>query len=142
MLVSCMAAAGFFYAVAGGPRAISASLLGASIGTALLMWPFAKGFLGGGDVKLLGAVGAWVGASGAVRISLLAAVVGGALALIYLVQMKRWQRALVRRTLVGFARSGELMVPPPEELDRVRGIPSGVAIAIAAIIVLVSEGWP
>ncbi|HWL85685.1 MAG TPA: A24 family peptidase [Polyangiaceae bacterium] len=138
-LVSSIAAAGFVHAAAvGGPRAALASLLGAGAGMALLIWPFARGLLGGGDVKLLGAVGGWVGVAGVLRVLLVGAVLGGFLALFFLLRLPRCQRADVRRNLVIFARSGELVVPAPADLDHARGIPYGLALIAAAMWVLIS----
>ena len=142
VLVSSIAAAGFVHAaIVGGPRAALASLLGAGAGIALLVWPFARGLMGGGDVKLLGAVGAWLGVAGTVRVLLIGAVAGGFLALAFLFRLTRGERYDVRRNLTTFARSGELTVPPPEQLaqlQRSRGIPYGLAFTASAIWVLVS----
>ena len=44
--------------------------------------PFALGGLGGGDVKLLGALGAWLGVTNVVWLALYTGVAGGVLALV------------------------------------------------------------
>ncbi|WP_394841981.1 A24 family peptidase [Pendulispora brunnea] len=132
-LVSSIAAAGIVHAAAAlGPRGAAASLLGAGAGVALLAWPFVRGVLGGGDVKLLGAVGAWIGAAETVRVLLLGAVLGGVLALGFLLSLTRSQRAGVRRNVASFT------VPSVEHLDRARAVPYGLALAGAAAWVLLS----
>jgi prepilin peptidase CpaA len=57
------------------------SVEGLFVGAAIFFVPFALGGLGGGDVKLLAALGAWVGPADAAWIALYAGVAGGVLAL-------------------------------------------------------------
>ena len=49
------------HAVAGGLPEASAALLGGLVGLAVFFPIFALGGLGGGDVKLMAALGAWIG---------------------------------------------------------------------------------
>jgi prepilin peptidase CpaA len=58
-----------------------ASLAGAAVGLALLLPLFAKRWVGGGDVKLLAGLGAWVGPHAVVWTALCGLVGGGAVAL-------------------------------------------------------------
>ena len=129
-LVAAIAAGGVVHAlVASGARAAMASVLGALAGVALLAWPFCRGVLGGGDVKLLGALGAWVGVMGALRTLLFGSLLGGLLSLVYLVRLRRTDRSRVGAVLWSFAREGTLDVPAPENLSRARGIPYAIALA-------------
>jgi len=68
----------------GGISAASASMLGLLLGGALLFPLFALGKFGGGDVKLLAAIGALRGASFVWRATLLGAASGGVLAVVFL----------------------------------------------------------
>jgi prepilin peptidase CpaA len=129
-LVATIAAGGVIHAfAASGPRAVIASILGAVAGVALLAWPFSRGVLGGGDVKLLGAVGACVGVVGALRALLYGSLLGGLLSLVFLVRLKRTDRSQVGAVLRSFALGGTLDVPAPEKLSRARGIPYAIALA-------------
>jgi prepilin peptidase CpaA len=75
------ALAGFvFHCVAGGPSAGIGSAVGWLVGIAIFFIPFALGGLGAGDVKLLGAIGAWLGPMNAVWVGLYAGAAGGVLA--------------------------------------------------------------
>jgi prepilin peptidase CpaA len=65
---------------AGGTIGLSSALLGTVLGFGLLLPAFALGAMGGGDVKLLTAIGAWTGPIGVVVVLLLATLVGGAIA--------------------------------------------------------------
>src|SRR6202034_1502829 len=49
-----------YHALAGGLHGLQASLLGMLFGFAVLIVPYAMGGIGGGDVKLMAAVGAWL----------------------------------------------------------------------------------
>jgi len=55
------AAALIFHAATGGVSGVERSVLGWATGVALLLAPYALGGMGGGDVKLVGALGAWLG---------------------------------------------------------------------------------
>jgi prepilin peptidase CpaA len=71
------------------------AILGLLVGFGITFILFAIGALGGGDVKLMGAVGAWVGPAGALAVFCLAAIIG---MLIVIVQAI-WQGRL--KTLIG-----------------------------------------
>jgi prepilin peptidase CpaA len=64
--------------LAGGLNAIA----GLVVGAALMFVPFALGGMGAGDVKLLGALGAWLGPVDAVWLVLYTGIAGGAIALV------------------------------------------------------------
>jgi prepilin peptidase CpaA len=99
---------------------------------------FALGGMGGGDVKLLGAVGALAGAVAATETLILAFLFGGVIALAKLAWHGRLFRTLGRtlRTLVAFVVPG-LGRPKvePDEPKRLE-IKFGVAIAIATLATL------
>ncbi len=58
------------------------SLQGLVTGFAILLIPFLLGGMGGGDVKLLAALGSWIGTSGVFNLFLYGALAGGIIALI------------------------------------------------------------
>jgi prepilin peptidase CpaA len=60
----------------GGPLSTGQAAVGMLAGMALPLMLFALGALGGGDVKLLAGVGAWLGALAAVQVFCLAAIFG------------------------------------------------------------------
>jgi prepilin peptidase CpaA len=62
------------------------AVTGLSLGCLLLAIPFALGGMGGGDVKCLGTVGAWMGPDRIFWIFLYGAMAGGVLALFLLVR--------------------------------------------------------
>ena len=75
----------------GGFQGFTHSLLGASVGVALLYLPFLLGGMGGGDVKLLGSLGAFVGPVAVIKIFLAAAVFGGFFSLVEIIRKRAWR---------------------------------------------------
>jgi len=74
-------AACLYHLAASGFTGLSVPVFGWLAGVALLFLPFALGGLGAGDVKLLGALGAWLGAFEIVWVVLFTGVAGGILAI-------------------------------------------------------------
>ncbi len=70
----------FHLAVAGGPG-LKFSLLGLAMGLGIFIVPFLLGGMGGGDVKLLAGLGAWLGPKSILITALYTGVAGGVLAL-------------------------------------------------------------
>lgn len=79
-----------------------ASVLGLLIGFFLPFILFALGALGGGDVKLLAGIGAWMGALGVFQVFVIAALVGLVIVLI--------QSAVQGRLVTLFRNSAVLMI--------------------------------
>ncbi|MCA9665371.1 MAG: prepilin peptidase [Myxococcales bacterium] len=96
--------------------------LGAALGAMIvLLVPFAKGWLGGGDVKLFVALAAWLGPKAFVTALVAATLAGGVLAIAMLA--RRGRRALSLR-----------------EASRSGGVPYAVAIAIGGLLVVLRAG--
>jgi prepilin peptidase CpaA len=77
------AAAGVAYQIAmnGGNGAVMGAA-GWGVGVAFLLLPFALGGIGAGDVKLMAALGAWLGPADALWLGLYSGVAGGVMALV------------------------------------------------------------
>lgn len=82
-----------YYAWFKGFTGITFSALGLAVGIALLILPYLLGIMGAGDVKLLGAIGAFVGPVGVVKVFLWASMAGG----IYAVVVFIFHRGLLKR---------------------------------------------
>jgi prepilin peptidase CpaA len=76
------AGAAGFYLVEDGVRGMAWSAAGWLVGLAMFLPFFALRGIGGGDVKLMAALGAWVGPGVAVWVGLWAALAGGPMALL------------------------------------------------------------
>ena len=75
---------------------LGASLLGTAVGLGLLLPAYAIGGMGAGDVKLLGGVGAWVGATATFYAFCVSALAGGLIALAMVAYRRRWQHHQVQ----------------------------------------------
>jgi prepilin peptidase CpaA len=89
---------------------------------------FSRGWLGGGDVKLLAAATLWAGPAGTPALLLLTAVLGGFLALFLLMPLGN-QFATAARGLLGQPSFATGLATP---------VPYGIAIAGAGLIVVLS----
>ena len=70
-----------YHLTTAGWSGLGHALGGLVVGLAVFLMPFALGGLGGGDVKLVAALGAWLGPSDALWLALYTALSGGVLAL-------------------------------------------------------------
>lgn len=86
-------------------------------------WMFAAGHIGGGDVKLLAALGLWVDLKGAVGLLATVFLAGGLLAIVYLA------RRMMAKGVRG-ARRGD---------TKDAGIPYGLAIVAGSSIVFAAQ---
>ena len=113
------AAPSFYGALAAIGCALAVFLVGAVL--------FARGYLGGGDVKLLSAATLWAGPAGTPELLMLTGVLGGALAL-FLLAPFGGHLVMAARALLG-----QPMLDAGH--GRTTAVPYGVAIAGAALIV-------
>ena len=75
-LTLCIAATGLVHAMAAPHGSISNAMLGLLLGFTLMLPQFLIGALGGGDVKLMAGIGAWLGWTGAFQVFIAASIVG------------------------------------------------------------------
>jgi prepilin peptidase CpaA len=132
--VLVLASGGIMHAAfAAGARGALAAVLGVVAGMALLYYQFVRGWMGAGDVKLLGAIGSVTGVLGVVIVLLAGSVLGGLLSMIAMARLPKQERKDVRQRLLSSVISGDLL--PADEATRLphhRGVPYGVALAAAA----------
>lgn len=124
-----------------GRHGLETGIFGALLGGAVLFLPFLARGIGGGDVKLMAAVGAWIGMEHALALILATAIAGGALALGYVVVHRRtadtiWRVASVIRfhLVSGIQPHADLHVHPTDSIH----FPYSLAIAAGTFFVLVS----
>jgi len=102
-------------ALTGGPAAVGASAGGWIVAAAVWLPFYLLGGMGAGDVKLMAAIGAWLGPAAAIHVALYTAMAGGVLALtIACVQgslrqtFSNLQMLFLHWRVVGFAPHAEL----------------------------------
>lgn len=114
----------------------AASAVGALTGLAVFFPFFALGGMGGGDVKLMAAIGAWIGWRDVVSTALYAAVAGGVLALAVSLATGYLATALGNlRRLVRYWRVVGLRPEPSLTLESGRGprLPYAVPILVGLV---------
>jgi prepilin peptidase CpaA len=127
----------------GGWAGTKASLLGAALGLSAL-FPFVLlRALGGGDWKLVGALGAILGAGRLVDVLIAALIVAGVMAAVLVVAKGRGWETLrnIGHMLGSMAR---LQMPGAEvSLDNPQSvkIPFGVAVAVSVVLYGAHEAW-
>jgi prepilin peptidase CpaA len=81
LTITSALAAVLFHTVLSGTAGLTASATGWLVGVAIFFPFFALGGLGAGDVKLLGAIGAWLGPAVVLQVAMYSAMAGGVLGL-------------------------------------------------------------
>lgn len=123
----------------GGLHGLAVSVIGALAGLALYGPLFALGMLGGGDVKLLMALGALGGIGFATEVALLAVLLGGALAALVLVFKGRMDSFLRRLQVAALTWVVRGLKPQLPELDGRMKLPFGVPIGAAAVWIAAAD---
>jgi prepilin peptidase CpaA len=133
-----MALAVAYHATLNGWGGVLLSLEGIGLGMALLILPFLMGGMGAGDVKLLGAVGGFLGPQGVFRAFLFIAIVGGVYAIVLLMK-HGYLRNTGRRywmILRTFFRTQTLIYVPPSPIEKKPQLIYGLAIALGTVLSL------
>jgi len=113
------------------------SLAGSVLGIALFIIPYIMGGMGAGDAKLMGAVGAIVGAEGVLIASLFTAIAGGIYALIVFAFNTKYFKKFVERstlTIKAFALTRHFIPIPADDSEKKPKLCYGVAIAVGTIL--------
>lgn len=137
--------------ISSGLKGLQFSLIGFLFGIAVFFIPFALNFMGAGDVKLIGAIGALMGWKFTLSVILYSAIAGGIIAFVIAIYNKRIIKIFF--ALLGFFLNPLLnyiykntlnkkvlamkKILDSYQLDKKkRYIPYGVAIAIGTFLVL------
>lgn len=121
------------HVVTGGLPGLGASAGGWAIGVGLFLPMFLLGGMGAGDVKLLGAVGAWLGPRGVLYAGLYSVLAGGVLALVV-----GWAHGYLGKALsniwglLGYWRTAGVQPLPGLTIEDSAGPRLAYGVAIAA----------
>lgn len=100
LTLSAAAGALLFHLATGGWAAAGWSLAGLFLGAVLFFPMFALRGMGAGDVKLLAAVGAWLGPGQVAMVALATSIVGGAIAIVVALAHGYLRKALTNLYLI------------------------------------------
>ncbi len=131
-----------------GPQGLWFSLAGLGLGLGLMLAPFLCRVMGGGDVKLMAAVGAWVGPQVVLVAFLLTSLAGGAYALVVLARRADALRSVFARlhpALYATCATGEFHYQPAPESAGLPKLCYGLAIALGTVAAMLrsvlGSGW-
>ena len=129
-----------YHSVNGGTEGLVSAMFGWCLGAAAFILPFALGGLGAGDVKLVAALGAWLGPSDALWLALFTGAAGGLLALGFSVARGYLREALdnLWLLLTTWRIAGVRMVP---DMTLRHGRGPRLAYGVAIFIGTVATVW-
>jgi prepilin peptidase CpaA len=130
------------HGLTGGSNAVLFSIGGLTLGMTLLGIPYCMGWMGAGDVKLMGLAGSMLGPKAVMITVVLSTLVGGIYALISIVSKHRSGEAPRTRTTI--QRRGSVVdgcAPEAPHCSRKGqpGVPYGLAIATGVLIYIVGN---
>jgi prepilin peptidase CpaA len=128
--------AGLVLRVPLGLDALFDGLVGTGLALGVTIPLFLVGALGGGDVKLLGAVGAFMGPERLAGAGLLIGLVGGVIALMDAIRRGTLRRVLMNtlHLVIGWISPGRSDLPTTLTSPSAMTIPYGVPIALGALV--------
>lgn len=125
-----------YHFIMSGPDGLLFSAGGLAMGIAVLILPYLMGGMGAGDAKLMGAVGAILGAKGVFVAFLFTAIAGGIYALILLLVRRRafkgfWQQDVA--TLKTFIFTRQFIPISGDSNEKKPRLCYGIAIALGTL---------
>jgi prepilin peptidase CpaA len=114
---------------------VRSAVSGLAVGFGIWIAFYAIGVMGAGDVKYFAALSSWLGPSLSWRAALLSAMIGGVLAVVFLLRDRGLTRALRTFALLPFLRSlSAAQVVDMSDDEAQRQLPYGVALGVGAIL--------
>jgi len=141
MIVAGWCYSGYYF----GWEGFGWSLLGTSVGLALLMPLYAIGGMGAGDVKLLAGVGAWIWTTDTLYSYCWSAVFGGLIAIGMVLYRKAWSKHSAQfmhiiNEVATIRDPNQLSAIAAERKPSMLLLPYGIPIAIGTIFYFVIQG--
>jgi prepilin peptidase CpaA len=137
-----MAAALVCHLAATGGGGLLFALSGLALGIAVFIIPYAMGGMGAGDVKLMGSVGAALGAKGVLMAAVYTGLIGGLYAVALMLVHRRESRGIIARYATTFktlAFTGEFIPIPASENEKKPKLCYGVVIAMGTLCYMIID---
>lgn len=129
-----------YHLVTAGPAGLGVSAAGWFVGALVFFPVFALGGMGAGDVKLVAALGAWLGPLGAVQIAIAGAIAGGPIALFVMIRA-RYMGSAYRNLRLLFAHWAVNGIGAVPELTLAHGTGPRLAYAVPILIGTLGVLW-
>jgi prepilin peptidase CpaA len=116
---------------------VEASLAGLVVAIALLIFPFAMGGIGAGDVKMMGAIGAMLGPQLAVRSLVAGMILGGIVMLAHLARVGRLREKLgatIRMVWAAVVTRSLTPLRKPAEVPDALALPYSVPLGLGTLL--------
>ncbi len=133
-------------AYADGMAGLTSSVCGALVGLAVLSIPYMMGGIGGGDVKLMAGIGAWLGVPATLWVFAAAGIAAGLYSLFILIVFGGFRRVLLEGKIayhvlramcghLGPQERVEQVVREPDRRRRLIPFATMIALGISALVV-------
>lgn len=135
---SAAAAALVFHAVAPGGHGLVGAAIGLAVGLLVLLPPFALGAMGAGDVKLMAALGAWLGWQPVIFVFLYGSIAGGILGIGIALANNYLRQAFrnIRTLLLHWAVAGIKPLPALTLEAAALRMPYALPIAVGVLVTI------
>ena len=146
-------AAALLLRLPGGMGDVGVGLMGALVGFAVALPFFLVGGLGGGDLKLIAAIGAFLGPTRLFFALLITAVVGGLMAIALIIQRRAGSQTAANlytlistfsiRSFTGWKKESgvPLTIHSPSVITLPYGVPIAVGAVVAWLVYASHPGW-
>lgn len=135
-----------YHGIMGGTAELSTSVTGALFGFGILLAPYVMGGMGAGDVKLMSAVGAWLGLPLTYYVFIASSIAAGIYALVLILMSKKmketwvnlqilWHRFTIFGRYLGADDRVEAEVVKSDRRKRVIPFAAMVAVGILATLI-------
>lgn len=127
-----------------GWSGLKSGAIGILIAGGLFSVLYVVGAMGGGDMKMMAAIGAWVGSSHIATVLIAIGLAGGVLALVSIVFHKNLVQTVRNTVLLTCYRFISGLQPHPEmniQAPGSRRVPFGVAIAMGTLFCAANTAW-
>lgn len=121
-----------------GWAGLECSLLGTAVGLGVLIWLYAIGGMGAGDVKMFAGVGAWMLPETTLYAFCWGTIIGGVIAIVQVLVSGEWRKHqtqffMILNEILTIGNPAKLSALAAERKSSMRLLPYGVPLAIGSI---------
>jgi len=132
------------HTVFGGWDGLSFAAMGYGFGFVVMAIPYFFGVMGAGDVKLMGAIGAWLGLQATMTAFLFTCIAGGVYAIGMLASDRELLKSVLRNVINTFSifmATHKFDFSPVDTEKTMPRLCYGVAIAVGTVVAMALHAW-